>query len=67
MAILLSFDDFTNLAKRVIAADRVGFAVVYGISNNKKTWWNNSLTSYLGDNPKAVSSNLPTTRRWLRT
>ncbi|OUS38944.1 NAD-dependent dehydratase [Rhodobacterales bacterium 56_14_T64] len=55
MAIWLSFDDFTDLAKRVIAADRVGFAVVYGMSNNKETWWDNSLTSYLGWQPKDSS------------
>ena len=55
MAIWLSFDDFTDLVKRVIAADRVGFAVVYGSSDNKDTWWDNSLTSYLGWNPKDSS------------
>lgn len=56
MATWLSFDDLTNLVKRVIDADRVGFAVVYGASDNDETWWDNSKAAFLGWHPKDSSA-----------
>ncbi|MEP2717100.1 NAD(P)-dependent oxidoreductase [Pseudophaeobacter sp.] len=56
MATWLSFDDLTRLVKRVVDADRVGFAVVYGASDNEESWWDNSETAYLGWQPQDSSA-----------
>lgn len=56
MATWLSFADLTRLVKCVIAADRVGFAVIYGASNNEAVWWDNSAVSYLGWQPQDSSA-----------
>ncbi len=51
LATWLSFADLTDLVEKVLSADRVGFAVVYGASDNKQQWWDNSLTGFLGWKP----------------
>ncbi len=56
MATWLSFADLTRLVQCIIAADRVGFAVIYGASNNEEVWWDNSPTSYLGWHPQDSSA-----------
>lgn len=56
MATWLSFRDLTNLVTRVLDADRVGFSIIYGVSDNDETWWDNSGTAYLGWHPEDSSS-----------
>ncbi|MCP4823393.1 MAG: NAD(P)-dependent oxidoreductase [Shimia sp.] len=56
MAPWLSFNDFVDLVKAVVAADRVGFAVVYGASDNETSWWDNSQAAFLGWQPKDGSA-----------
>lgn len=51
MSTWLSSRDFTSLVKSVVAADRVGFAVVYGASDNEPQWWDNRQTAFLGWRP----------------
>lgn len=51
MATWLSFADLTELVKRVVSSDRVGFSVVYAASANKECWWDNSMTGHLGWQP----------------
>jgi len=52
----MSIDDFTDLIKRVFAADRLGCPVVYGVSDNPSKWWDNTKVGYLGWNPKDSSA-----------
>lgn len=56
MATWLSFRDLSDLVKCVLRTDRVGYAVVYGASDNDETWWDNTLTGYLGWHPKDSSA-----------
>lgn len=51
MATWLSHGDLTNLVKRALDVDRVGFAVVYGASDNDESWWDNSKVGFLGWQP----------------
>ncbi len=55
LATWLSFEDLTSLVNRVIATDLLGYAIIYGVSNNREQWWNNHLVGYLGWEPKDSS------------
>ena len=55
LATWLSFDDLASLVKAVFDADRIGHAVVYGVSDNREQWWDNHLTTYIGWTPKDSS------------
>ncbi|MEH6633077.1 MAG: NAD(P)-dependent oxidoreductase [Halopseudomonas aestusnigri] len=55
LATWLSFDDLTALVKQIFEADRLGHAIVYGVSANKEQWWDNHLTTYIGWSPKDSS------------
>ncbi len=56
LATWLSYDDLTSLTKCVFDTDRLGFAIIYGVSNNPEQWWDNHLTTYVGWSPKDSSS-----------
>jgi uronate dehydrogenase len=55
LATWFSFDDLTALVKRIFTSDRLGYAVVYGVSANKEQWWDNHLSTYIGWSPKDSS------------
>ncbi|MCL6415102.1 NAD(P)-dependent oxidoreductase [Aestuariirhabdus sp. Z084] len=55
LATWLSYDDLTALMKRVLEVDRLGFAIVYGVSANKECWWDNHLSAYIGWEPEDSS------------
>ncbi len=55
LATWLSFDDLGELVKQVFLVDRVGYTVVYGVSDNPEKWWDNRLSSYIGWHPKDSS------------
>jgi uronate dehydrogenase len=48
----MSYDDFGMLIKRVFDIQILGCPIIYGVSDNDKKWWDNSLTSYIGWSPK---------------
>lgn len=48
----LSFRDLLQLIVRCLEAQRLGFAVVYGQSDNTRAWWDNSKVSHLGFKPE---------------
>ncbi|AZS49654.1 NAD(P)-dependent oxidoreductase [Entomomonas moraniae] len=52
LATWLSFDDLTQLIVKSLTTPRVGFAVIYGASNNDQQYWDNSKASFLGYAPK---------------
>lgn len=48
----LSFADFGQLCRRCVEVPNLGYAVVYGVSDNTGRWWNNSKVSFLGYKPE---------------
>ncbi|MBO6510687.1 MAG: NAD(P)-dependent oxidoreductase [Roseibium sp.] len=52
MSSWLSADDLIALIERVFRVPRLGCPVIYGVSDNTSTWWDNSSTDYLGWRPK---------------
>lgn len=55
MATWLSLNDFVNLLQRAFVTPRLGYAVVYGASNNAEQWWDNCHAGFLGWVPKDSS------------
>jgi uronate dehydrogenase len=51
----LSFSDLANLLKAIFEAQYVGCNVVYGASNNKGGWWDNTHADFLGWVPQDSS------------
>ncbi len=51
----LSFSDLCELVRCSIHAPVVGHTIVYGASNNRDKWWDNSLVAHLGFQPKDTS------------
>jgi len=43
----ISYEDLLRLVMACLEAPRLGFAVVYGVSNNDRRWWDNGLVSQL--------------------
>lgn len=52
LATWLSYDDFVSLAECVFRAPLLGCPIIYGVSNNDQSWWDNRSASYLGWRPK---------------
>lgn len=52
LATWLSYNDLTSLTKRIFDVDRLGYAIVYGVSDNPEKWWDNHLTAYIGWSPE---------------
>ncbi len=44
----LSYADLTELIRCALFAPNVGHTIVYGMSNNRDTWWNNAAAAHLG-------------------
>lgn len=51
----LSYNDLTQLLERALCATDVGHTVVYGVSNNKTTWWDNRYAAHLDFNAQDSS------------
>lgn len=52
LATWLSPDDFGRLVKVVFGAPRVAHTIVYGVSDNREKWWDNSHAAFLGWEPQ---------------
>lgn len=55
MATWLSPNDFTRLVKAVFEASRVGASMIYGASDNREQWWDNSHAGFIGWTPRDTS------------
>ena len=55
MSTFLSYDDLTELMRCSLFTPSVGHTVVYGASNNRDLWWDNSKAAHLGFQPKDSS------------
>jgi uronate dehydrogenase len=56
MVTWLSYDDLVEALRRSLFATRVGFTILFGMSNNDVAWWDNSKASHIGYKPKDSSS-----------
>src|SRR5688500_6536531 len=51
----LSYDDLNSLVERALVAPDVGFAIVYGVSNNRDSLWRNPDAERIGWRPRDSS------------
>ncbi len=51
----LSYRDLTDLVRRGLYTPGVGHTVVYGVSDNRDVWWDNSAAAILGYAPRDSS------------
>jgi uronate dehydrogenase len=47
----LSYDDLERLVRAGLTTPVVGHSIVYGMSDNAATWWDNTSASHLGFRP----------------
>ncbi len=52
LSLWLSYADFVSLIECVLRAPRLGCPIIYGVSNNDCSWWDNRHVAYLGWRPK---------------
>ncbi|MFC5499334.1 NAD-dependent epimerase/dehydratase family protein [Caenimonas terrae] len=55
LATWLSFDDLERLLVSSLTAPVVGHTVIYGMSDNRTTWWDNRYASHVGYRPQDSS------------
>ena len=55
LATFLSYDDLERLVTASLTAPVVGHSVVYGVSDNARTWWDNTSARHLGFRPEDSS------------
>ena len=51
LATWLSFDDLERLVVAALTAPIVGHSIIYGMSDNQTTWWDNTHAKHLGYRP----------------
>ena len=55
LATWLSFRDLVQLVERCLVVERLGYSVVYGISDNRQRYFDNSKVRHLGYMPEDSS------------
>lgn len=55
LATWLSFDDLERLVVASLIAPAVGHTVIYGVSDNRVTWWDNRRAQHIGFRPRDSS------------
>ena len=55
LATWLSYDDLERLVVASLSAPVVGHSVIYGLSDNTTSWWDNTLAAHIGYRPKDSS------------
>lgn len=55
LATWLSYDDLDRLVTACLTAPVLGHAIVYGMSDNTTTWWDNSSSRHVGFRPQDSS------------
>ena len=55
LATWMSFDDTERLIVAALSAPVVGHSIIYGMSDNATTWWDNSSARHIGYRPKDSS------------
>ena len=59
LATWLSYDDLERLVVSSLTAPVVGHSVVYGMSDNTVSWWDNTPARHIGYRPQDSSERLP--------
>ncbi len=57
LATWLSLNDFVRLLERAFATPKLGWTLIYGVSANAESWWDNGKATFLGWTP--VDSSAP--------
>ena len=55
LATWLSYDDLERLVVASLTAPVVGHSIVFGMSDNATTWWDNTAARHVGFRPKDSS------------
>ena len=55
LATWMSYDDFERLVVASLTAPVVGHSVIYGVSDNATTWWDNTSAKHIGYRPQDSS------------
>ena len=55
LATWLSYDDLERLVVAALSAPVVGHSVIYGVSDNTTTWWDNTPARHIGYRPRDSS------------
>ena len=55
LASWLSYDDLERLVMSALTSPVVGHSIIYGMSDNAYVWWDNSLASHIGYQPRDSS------------
>jgi uronate dehydrogenase len=55
LASWLSYDDLERLLVAALSAPVVGHSVIYGVSDNRSTWWDNGPARHIGYRPEDSS------------
>ena len=55
LATWLSFDDLHRLVTACLTSPVVGHSIIFGMSNNAVTWWDNSRANHIGYKPQDSS------------
>jgi len=55
LATWLSYDDLERLVWAALTAPAVGHTVIYGMSDNVTTWWDNTPARHIGYRPRDSS------------
>jgi uronate dehydrogenase len=55
LATWMSFDDTERLVVAALTAPIVGHSIIYGVSDNATTWWDNTSASHIGYRPQDSS------------
>jgi uronate dehydrogenase len=55
LATWLSYDDLERLVIAALTAPVVGHTVIYGMSDNPLTWWDNTPARHIGYRPRSSS------------
>jgi uronate dehydrogenase len=51
----MSFDDTERLVVAALTAPVVGHSIIYGMSDNSTTWWDNTSARHIGYRPRDSS------------
>lgn len=52
LATYLSYDDLVELVRCALFAPQAGHTVIFGASDNSRTWWDNAKAAHIGFTPK---------------
>ena len=55
LATWMSYDDLERLVVSSLTAPVVGHSIIYGMSDNSTTWWDNTLARHIGYRPQDCS------------